>query len=335
MLKFTPQQSAYVKQIRLMHEREHQHMQHRFGVNAANDVELHLNASPLPRDIWATWDTEAIEVSRSVLSVFNSLASAVSKPMDLGDLLHYFAQVGDSGEAHISLDGRSSARTDQPEYTYVGTPLPIVDSTFKFGWRQMRAAQNKGVSLDGSARVNSVRRVSETLESIALVGSPKIVVAGAPLYGLTNHPKRNTRSTGVTLASATGVQWVAEIVATIKLLHADNFRNRRVTIYLNWDDWFYATQAEYIANYPKKIIQAISEIAGIVEFVPSSSITANTIIALVKERDVVEVLNGMPITTRAQARQNPEDDFIFKTWAAAAVEIKYDSTDNIGLAVSS
>lgn len=336
MLKFTPQQIAYVNQVRIMHEHQHRDMQFRFGINAANEQTfLQLNASPLPRDIWATWDTEAIEVSRSELAVFNNLASSVAKPMDLGDLLHYFAQVGDSGEAHVSLDGRSSARTDQPEYSYVGTPLPIIDSTFKFGWRQMRAAQNKGVTLDGAARMNSVRRVAEKLESIALIGDPQIVVGGSQLYGLTNHPKRNTRTTGVTLASATGAQWVSEVVATIKLIHGDNFRNRRVTIYLNWDDWFYAGVTEFTAGYPKKIMDALKEIPGIVEFVPSNSVAANTIIALVKARDVVEVLNGMPITTRAQARQNPEDDYIFKTWAAAAVELKYDSADNIGLAVSS
>ncbi len=336
MLKFSPAQINYVANVRRMHEQEHAFMQHRFGVNAANQSQFMANASPLPRDVWAVWDKEAIQVSRSVLAVFNNLSASVSSPMNLGKLLHYFAQVGDSGEAHVSLDGRSSARTDQPEYAYVGTPLPIIDSTFKFGWRQMLAAQTEGETLDAAARVNSIRKVAEKLESIALVGDSQIVIGGSVLYGLTNHPKRNTRSTGATLASGTGAQWKSEIIATIKLLHGDNFRGRRVTIYLNWDDWFYASQTDYTTAYAgKSILANISEIAGVAEIVPSSSVTANTIIALVKERDVVEVLSGMPITTRAQARTNPEDDYIFKTWAAAAVELKYDSNDNIGLAVSS
>lgn len=330
MLRFTPQQTQFLLNSRRQHETEHAYMQHRFGSAFIG------NASPLPKDVWGEWDNEAIQLSRSILAVFNDLAGSVSRPMDIGKLMHYFKQAGDSGEAHVSLDGRSSARTDQPEYGYVGTPLPIVDSTFKFGWRQMRAAQTEGESLDAPARVNALRRVAEKLESIALVGDASIVVAGSPLYGLTNHPKRNTRSTGSTLNGTTGANWKAEIIATLKLLHGDNFRNRQATIYLNWDDWFYASQTDYTANYAGgSILKKIMEIAGVGSIVPSNSVTANTIIALVKERDVVEVLNGMPIMTRAQARHNPEDDYIFKTMAAAAVELKYDANDNIGLAVSS
>ena len=338
MLRFTPQQEAYVKAVRAMHINQHEDMAARFGLAGlqANEMaQLNVNAAPLPRDVWAIWDKEFIEIQRTTLAVFNDLAQSVSTPMALGKLLHYFAQVGDSGEAHISLDGRSKARTDQPEFSYVGTPLPIIDSTYKYGWRQMLAAQTEGVELDAAGRVNAQRRVAEKLESISLVGDPQINVGGSILYGLTNHPQRNTRSTGVTLATATGAQWVAEIVATIKLLHGDNFRGRPVTIYLNWDDWFYASQAEYVANYPKKILAAVQEVAGIVNIVPSNSVPANTIIALVKSKDVVQVLNGMPPTTRAQARTNPEDDYIFVSWAAAAVELRYDSAGNMGLAVSS
>lgn len=330
MLKFNKAQTEFLLNSRRQHEAEHVYMAQRYG------TALIGNASPLPRDVWAEWDTQAIELSRTILAVFNDLAGSVSKPMNLGKLLHYFKQVGDSGEAHISLDGRSSARTDQPEYSYVGTPLPIVDSTFKFGWRQMLAAQTEGESLDAPARVNSLRRVAEKLESIALVGDAQIVIGGSQLYGLTNHPQRNTRSTGSTLNGTTGANWKAEIIATLKLLHGDNFRNRRATIYLNWDDWFYASQTDYTAAYAGgTILEAIQKIAGVGNIVPSNSITANTIIALVKERDVVEVLNGMPIMTRAQARHNPEDDYIFKTMAAAAVELKYDAAGNMGLAVSS
>ncbi len=331
MLRFTKEQQQFMLANRRMHE----DMQVRFGITAANHSMIG-NAAPLPRDVWAEWDKDAIELSRTVLAVFNSLAGSVSRPMNIGKLLHYFKQVGDSGEAHISLDGRSEARTDQPEYAYVGTPLPIVDSTFKFGWRQMAAAQTEGESLDAPARVNSIRRVSEKLESIALIGDPQIVVGGSVLYGLTNHPLRNTRSTGVTLNVATGAQWKTEIIATLKLLHGDNFRGRRATIYLNWDDMFYASNTNYAAAYDSKtILQAIKEIEGVGEIIGASSVTANMIIGLIKERDVVEVLNGMPIITRAQARHNPEDDYIFKVMAAASVELKYDSNNNIGLVVSS
>lgn len=293
------------------------------------------NASPLPRDVWGEWDREGIEVQREVLAVFGDLAASVGMPMPIGKLVHYFQQISDSGEVNVSMDGRSKARTDQATITYQGTPLPIVDSTFSFGWRQMEAAATEGYQLDGASRRNAMFKVAEKLENIALVGDASIVVGGDQLYGLTNHPKRETRSTGNTLASCTGAQWQTEVNATIKLLHNNNFRVP-ATLYVNWDDWFYATQTDYSTQYPNKTIaQRVLENGGVREVIPASNVAANTIIAVVKDRRVLQVLNGMPMSTRQQFRANPEDDFNFVTMAAQALEIKYDAEDNCGIAHSS
>jgi hypothetical protein len=328
MLKFTKEQAEYVANVRRQHEQQHAAMKNLYG-NA-----LIGNASPLPKDVWGEWDKDGIMIQRDVLAVFNDLAASVSRTMPLGKLMHHFQQISDSSGVNISMDGRSKARNDQPEFTYVGTPLPIVDSTFGFGWRQVLAAQTEGVSLDEGARMNSNRKVAEKLEDIVLNGDAQIVVAGSILYGLRNHPKRNTRSTGAVLNGTTGANWVTEITATLKLLHGDNFRSP-ATIYLNWDDWFYATATEYTAGYPKKISQAVLEIPGIANIIPCSKVPADDIIAVVKSREVVSLLNGMPMMTRAQARLNPEDDYNFVVMAAAALEIKYDANDQCGVAHSS
>lgn len=293
------------------------------------------NASPLPKDVWGEWDRDGISVQREVLSVFNDLAASVAFAMPIGKLAHYFQTVSDSGSVNVSLDGRSKAATDQPTFAYHGTPLPIIDSTFSFGWRQVEAAQTDGMSLDGAGRTNSNFKVAEELENSVIAGNSSIVVGGAQLYGLRNHPKRNTRSTGVTLNGATGAQWVAEIVATLKLLHAKNFRTP-ATLYLNWDDWFYAGNTDYAAAYPNKsILDRVMEIAGVGSIVAASKVAASEVFALIKDRRTVQILNGMPMTTRAQFRANPEDDYSFVTIAIAAIEIKYDAEDNCGLAHSS
>jgi hypothetical protein len=77
------------------------------------------------------------------------------------------------------------------------------------------------------------------------------------------------------------------------------------------------------------------ELGFVREVVPADSISANQMIALVKEREVLQVLSGMPLTTRAQFRANPEDDYNFVTMAAVALEIKFDATQKCGVAVSS
>lgn len=341
MLKFTREQQDYILNIRRQYERMHANMAETYNL-PADPSQLPVtqvnalvgNASPLPKDVWGVWDREAVEIQRDVLSVFNDLAGSLSMAMPIGKLVHHFQTVSDSGNINISLDGRSTAKTDQPLIEYHGTPLPIIDSTFSFGWRQVLAAQTEGMQLDPAARMNATRRVAEKLEDIALNGDSKIVVGTAQMYGLRNHPKRNTRTTGVTLNGATGVQWNDEIVATLKLLHNDNFRVP-ATIYLNWSDWFYASNTDYSSQYPNKtILQRMQEIAGVAAFVPASKVPANDLLAVVKRREVVQVLNGMPITNRPLNRLNPEDDYSFRTMSAAALEIKHDANDQCGVAHS-
>ena len=330
MLRYTPQQQAFVIGNR-----------RKFNANQTAIGEVHGentligNAMTLPKDVWGEWDREAITLQRSVLAVFNDIAAAAQSPMAIGKLVTYFQTASDSGEVNVSMDGRSKARTDQPTIDYVGTPLPIIDTGFTYSWRQMAAAETEGFgSLDAVARDNANRRIAEKLENATLYGYSGIVVGGAASYGLLNHPNRNTRATGATLNAATGAQWMAEIIATLKLLHADNFKVP-ATIYLNWSDWFYASSTEFVANYPKTILQRIMEIAGVKEIVPADSIPANTIAALVKDRRVAEIKNGMPMSTRAKFRANPEDDYDFTVIAAAVLQLKYDAAGQMGLAVSS
>ena len=329
MLKFTQAQQELI-----INERR------AFNARQKAMAELHGstiigNASVLPKDVWGQWDREAVELQRSSLAVFNDLASAVSTPMPIGKIVHHFQTVSDSGGVNISLDGRSKGKTDQPVIEYHGTPLPIIDSPFSYGWRQVESARTEGFQLDAAGRMNSMRRIAEKLETIALDGDDKIVAGGAKLYGLRTHPKRSTRTTGQALNGSTGAQWIADIVATLKLLHAKNFK-RGVSLYVNFDDWFYASNTDFSTAYPNKTIaQRVREIEGIDNVIAADSVTAGQIIAVVKSREVVQVLSGMPMTTRAQFRANPEDDFNFVTMAAAALEIKHDSAGQCGVAVSS
>lgn len=330
MLKFSPAQQAAILANRSEFNRRQRELQAKLG----NSTALIGNAATLPKDVWGEWDREGIEIQREVLSVFNTLAASVSKPMPIGKILHYFQQISDSGSVNVSIDGRSKARTDQQTYDYVGTPIPIIDSTFSYGWREMAAAMSEGVSLDSAGRANAMYRVAKKLESITLDGDTGIVVNGMALYGLRTHPKRGTRTTGVALNGATGVEWLAEMKATLKKLHDKNYR-APATVFVNWSDWFYAGNTEFQTGYPKTIAQRVKEMEGIAEIIPASDVLASQIIVCVKNNRVLQVLNAMPMTTRAQFRANPEDDYNFVTMAAASLEIKYDKTDQCGVAVSS
>ena len=337
MLKFTKEQQALIINARRRWDVLHRNMaiQYGFAVNDAHDglafAELIGNASVLPRYVWGEWDRSAITVQRDVLAVFNDLAAAVSRPMPLGKIVHYFMTLSDSGDINISLDGRGKAKTDQPLIEYEGAPVPIIDSELSFGWRQMLAAQTEGYALDTDAISNHQRRIAEKMEDMVLNGDTTINVGGSTIYGLRTAPFRSTGTHGLDLNGASGAQWVSAIKELIELLHAKNYY-APVTIYLNYSDWFYTTTTDFVATYAKTIYTRIMEIPGVAALVPASKVPANELLGVVKRPDVVQIMSGMPMTTRPKARQNPEDDYVFTVMAAVAPHFKHDYNGQAGYA---
>jgi hypothetical protein len=326
MLKFSSEQAAFIINGRKQFNAQQAMLANSFGDDIVG------NAMPIPKDTWGEWDKESVAIQRDVLSVFNDLAASVSEPMSIAKLVHYFRTSSDSGTVNVSLDGRSKARTDQQVYDYFGTPLPIIDSTFSYGWRQMAAARSEGEALDDDGRANATDKVAQKLEDMVLNGDSKVVVGGNVLYGLLNHPKRNTDTHGFDLNGASGPNWLTAVNKATAALYADKFFTPP-TIYVNINDWKYARETDFSSQYPNKTIaQRVLE-TGIANVVPASKVAVNTIVAVVKNKRTVKLLNGMPIATRAQFRANPEDDYNFVTMAAAALEIKFDANNNCGIAV--
>ncbi|WAC75358.1 DUF6260 family protein [Roseateles sp. SL47] len=292
---------------------------------AVNHRDIVGNASVIPLDAWRRIDQRTVQIQRDVLGVFNRLARANSTPVSIGDLVNYFPKVSDSGEVHVSMDGRSEGKADQALVTYEGTPVPIFDAYARFGWRQMAVMQKGPAGIDTTTIANNVRKIAERMENMALNGEAGISVAGTQIYGLRNFPLRNTAVTGITLQGATGANWLAVFQALIfQLLGDNNFG--RVTVFLNYTDYTYADINEFVAGYPKTILQRLLEIKGIAEIIPVSRVPADEVIGIsdIDTSDWGTVLNAMPLVTRPKARHNPEDDYTFGTMAAAATQLKSD-----------
>ena len=316
MLLFTPEQQAAVNAARA-------------GFNVAQtalaaQASLIGNASPIPLDAWRRIDTRGSAIQRDVLAVFNRLSAANASPVGVGDIVSFYPQISDSGEVNVSMDGRSEGRADQAIVKYAGTPVPVFDSYARFGWRQMEVIR-KGGMLDTDTIANHQRKVAEKLEDVALNGLSSIVVGGNTIYGLRTFPQRNTGTHGLTLASSTGAQWVGAVEDLLQLLVADNAFGR-VTLFVNYGDWLYADVNEFVAGYPKTILDRLREIQQIAEIVPCSKVPANEIlgIANLATGDWGTVLSAMPLTTRPKARQNPEDDYVFGVLAMAAPQFRAD-----------
>lgn len=319
MLKFTKDQEIAVNSARAGFNASQ--------IAAAAQQSLVGNAAPIPIDAWRRIDERSTLVQRDVLTVFNRLAAANQTPVGIGDIVSFYPQVSDSGEVHVSMDGRSEGAADQATVKYVGTPIPVFDSYARFGWRQMEVMR-KGAGLDVVTIGNHQRKVAEKMEDMALNGLGSISVNGNTIYGLRNFPQRNTGTHGLTLATATGAQWLAAFLAMINALVADNSFGR-ITVFLNYSDWLYASGNEFTAGYGKTILQRLLEIQQIAEIVPASKCVTSEILGVANlgMGEWGTILQAMPMVTRPKARANPEDDYVFGVLAMAAPQLKADFSD--------
>ena len=338
MLVASKEQVDFVNTIRTNWYRHEAQLQ-----GAVGKEQLHnfLNStSSLPQYIWKQWDREAVEIQRSMLTIYNDLAPAIGKAIPIGTSLHEFRRITDQeGDGIWSMDGRQRPGADLPLTDYVGTPVPLYANSWGFGWVQMESARAAGYSdLDRYGRENIMRKTAEELEDCILEGISRIKFNGNQMYGLKNHPKRKTVAKGVTnLNGATGKQWKAEFAKIRKAL-SDVHQYGGLTLYVNYDDWQYANDTDYADVYDSpSIASRAMTVDGIETVIPTKNalVPANTIIGMYKSRQTAEILSRMPLTTIPKFRNHPHDDFAFEVWASASLEVKYDINDSVGLVIYS
>lgn len=286
------------------------------------------NSAPIGPESWRRIDQRVTRVQRNVLSVFDRLARANTTPVGVGDIMSYYPKITDSGEANVSMDGRSNSLQDQANVTFVGTPVPVIDSFIRLGWRQGEVLRKQnGMAIDVESMANAGRRVAEKLEDMVLNGMPQIVVQGSPIYGLLNFPDRSTDTHGFTLNAATGANWLTAVGKVITQLEADNAYGK-VTLFVNWGDWSYATRADYSTLYPNvTIIQRIMQLGQIAEIVPASNIPANQMVGInnIETGEWGSILSAMPPSSVVKNRANAQDDYVQGNMAMAASQFRSDA----------
>lgn len=328
ILTFNKEQEAAVLGKRRAFNRKQEKL------STENAGDLIGNAYTIPRDAWATYDKDLQTLQRAQLGVFADLAS-LQRSVPIGKSIHLFSKVTDSGEVNSSMDGRSRAKADAPVIDYEGTPVPIYDTTFTFGWRDVEAARLDGgwQYLDAAVRDNANRKIVEKMEDLVVNGDSKWVVGGNSVYGLRTAPGRATGNFGnVDLVTATGGQWVEAIKRVLLGLQAKNYYGG-VTVYLNYGDWFAASVNDYVTAAPQNtILSRLMMIPGLVSIVPSTAVPVNEILAVVKERRVLEILTAMPVTTMPIDRKNFTDEYSYQVMTAVAPQFRRDANGNAGYA---
>jgi hypothetical protein len=90
------------------------------------------------------------------------------------------------------MDGRSRVDQDRSEFTTHSVPIPIVSTAYEIGMRELMASRAVGSDIDTYEAVEAGQAIAEEWEYMAIDGFSEPVVQSHQVYGLQNHPDRES-----------------------------------------------------------------------------------------------------------------------------------------------
>jgi hypothetical protein len=303
-----------------------------------NVFPIQANAT-LRRDEWKQLDDTLMETSKYRLGgvedlIGNGLTYNLGNAM--GTTVLEWHDIGDFGEATITMDGVTRGDNDRPNFQFNYLPIPIVHFDYEINQRALEASRKLGNPLDTTSAANAGRKVAEKLENMLFTDSTysfgeKDDRNNNTIYSYLNHPDINL----VTLAE----HWDAS-ASTGALIVEDVRKMKQASI----DDYHYGPWMLYIpTNYETIIdmdydkttpgtttrerIMKIDRIKGIKVI---DTLPADKVLLVQMTPDVVRLIRGLGLTN---VEWKTEGGFIsnFKVLTIQVPQIRSDQNKRSGI----
>jgi uncharacterized linocin/CFP29 family protein len=266
--------------------------------NDFNPAALRTN-DILRKDEWKQFDEAVVDIAQKRLVGVGALVGrglTYSIGNALGTTQLEWEQAGEMTEADVSMSGITEGERDRIDFALKTMPLPIIHKDFELNIRHLEASRTRGQTIDTMQAEQSARVVSEKIESILFAGS-SLAVLGSSIPGLLTEANRLTGSVTANWDSAaTGENMVTDVIAMISALSADG-NNMYGPYGLFVPIAAYNRMADdYKAASDKTIMQRLMEIAGLEFILPSSDVTAGSVVMVQLTKDVVDEVIGMQPT---------------------------------------
>jgi uncharacterized linocin/CFP29 family protein len=265
-------------------------------ISAANQgLQLSVNGTLRERE-WIFYDKAVIDIARDRLVVTKELfARGLTYPLPnaLGVMSLEWETISDLEPAEVTMSGISEASKDQFDYEQQFMPIPMIHKEFTINLRTMEAARRNGRNPDTTAAMIATRKVAEMVEQIIFTGM-QVSTNNGQIYGLTNHPNRNTGSVSGDWHTSSGVNIINDVLAMLEALWNVNMYGPYLLlvpgttgIALNNDYKTYGTDTimERIMNIP--------QIAGIL---PTNRLTGTNIVLVQLSQETIEMVDGIQPT---------------------------------------
>ena len=300
--------------------------------NAQSKKGMHVNTpATLRYDEWKDIDRKVIEISTQRLK---ATAAFISRGLtyNLGSIAAVVAlwqRSSDMTGADITMDGISEGEEDRVNFDYTSVPVPIIHKDFRVNLRHLEASRKMGQGVDTIQASIAARVVAEKTEDMIL-SSQSIQVDGGTIYGLLNHPDRNTASLPLAWdnASKTGALILTDVITMITALKAD--RHYGPYLLLVPQAYEQVLDTDYRANDNRTVRQRIMALEGIAGIEVVDRMTANNIVMVQLTDDVIDIAIAQDTTTVQWATHGGlQQKFKVMSSMVPRVKSDYDSRSGI------
>lgn len=299
----------------------------KFNTNA-----LRTNAT-LRKDEWKQILDAVTDVAVDRLRIVGSLVDAgleIPLANAMGSTQLEFEKVSDMSDAETSMSPTTRGERDRPTYDIGSIPLPIVHKEFHLDARTLEASRTRGTPLSITGPRVMTRKVTEGIEDL-FIGKSTFKFAGSDLYGLLNHPQRNTKTDLNDWSDKTntsGEDILDDVLEMIDLAQADKyFGPYNLYVPTNYGA---RLEDDFKANSDRTIRERLMAIEVINDIVTVDRMTADNVALVDLTPETIQVVNGLePQPIEWDERGGME--LYFMIIAIMVPLIQADSNNNSGI----
>jgi len=289
----------------------------------------------LRKDEWKQYDTAVIEAAQQRMVVVADLMSrglVYRIGNGLGKTVLEYEDQSDMSDAEVNMDGVTRGRNDRIEFDINYLPLPLTHKDWHLNIRVLNATRQGSSHLDVTQAALASGKVSEKIENYTVNGASSFAFGGGTIYGLTDHPNRNTGTLNASWATATGDNMLDDLKA-MKQASIDDRHYGPWMVYIP-TAYEVALDDDFKAASDKSIRQRLKEIAGIIDIrvadLLGTSSGKTQMVMVQMTADVIRMVEGLPITNVEWDEQGGMVTN-FKVMTILVPQIRADQDDRSGV----
>lgn len=304
----------------------------------ANFMERPVGNATLRYDEWRQLDEAVIAISRQRLIGYddlrrNNLVYTLNDPM--ATTVVTWQKISDAMEAQVTMDPVKRGAGDRTVFSTQHTPIPVVHADFQISERELQVSRKIGNPLNIDYAEAAAHKVRQKLEDMLFGASSLVTYGGGTVYTYQTESYINTVSFDSAGdywddADKTGPQIKDDVITMLNKARAD-YHYGPFVLYVPTDyegklddDYDVSGSSHMTIRQRLMMFDSIQDIRVV------DRLTADTLLLVQMTRDVVDLIDGMPMRT---VEWDSEGGYIhnYKVMAIMVPRVKSDYAERSGI----